>query len=137
MKKLKYLFALGLGLCLSSGLQAQSQQYEAPDTENLSVPIKDPEDLDSPPPPGLLGGGETKIEEVSIYPNPGDGLLKIKLGAQEPGTAILIYDLTGRVYFDSELDPLAKREIEVDLRPMPDGVYVVRVGNRVKKYRKI
>ncbi len=137
MKKLKYTLALALLLGLGGMAQAQSSQEDAPETTYQSTPKPDPIDLDSPPPLGLLSSGETKLEEVSIYPNPGDGLLRIKLGDQNQGGRIQVFDIAGRVYFDSEIDPLAKTDPVVDLRPLPDGVYVVRVGNHMKKYRKI
>lgn len=138
MKNLKYILALGLFAGLSNVAQAQNTQEIKPEAVELAVPIKDPVDLDSPPPLGLLGGGdETKIDEVSLYPNPGDGLMRIKLGNQESSGRIQVYDLTGRVYFDSEIDPLAKVDPSVDLRHLPDGVYVVRIGKHTKKYRKI
>lgn len=137
MRNLKYFLALGLGLVFFPQANAQNRNIEEAQTIIESTPIQDPSDLDNPPPKGLLGGGdETKIGEVSLYPNPGDGLLNIKLGNQG-ARRIVVFDLSGTVYFDSEIDPLGKMDPSIDLRHMPPGVYVVRVGNRVKKYRKI
>ena len=137
MRNLKYFLILAFGLIILPNLNAQSTKVEDPQTIVESTPVKDPADLDNPPPVGLLGGGDDiKLGEVSLYPNPGDGLLNIKLGGQTSGS-IRVYDLSGTVYFESEIEPLGKVDPSIDLRHMPPGVYVVRVGNRVKKYRKI
>lgn len=137
MKKLKYTLTLALLLGLGGLAQAQTSQEVDLETTFQSTPKPDPVDLDSPPPRGLLSSEETKAEELSIYPNPGEGLLRIKLGDQEQAGRIQVLDISGRVYFNLEIDPLAKADPVVDLRPLPDGVYFVRVGSQVKKYQKI
>lgn len=137
MKKLHYSLSIALALGFGMNLSAQNQApIEPAATQVIQAPIQDPEDLDSPPPLGLLGGGEIKIEEASLYPNPGEGLLNIKLGGQHEGF-IRVFDLNGRMILEEPLDPLSKKDPSIDLRPLPDGVYVVRVGNRSLKYRKI
>ncbi|WP_421752859.1 T9SS type A sorting domain-containing protein [Croceimicrobium sp.] len=138
MKKLPYLLASIFALGLFSTAQAQSTPNVKPETEYQATPKPDPTDLDSPPPVGLLGnGGEVKLEEASLYPNPGDGLLRVKLGDQNKANSIAVYDIAGRVYLESEIDPLAKNDPQIDLRSLPKGVYVVRVGTKNLKYRKI
>lgn len=138
MKKLSYLFGIVGLLSLSSTLNAQSQSTPQDEPGTLiSAPVPDGSELNSPPPVGLLGGGDQiKIEEASIYPNPGDGLIRIKLGGQTQGR-IQVFNMAGQAFFDSEIDPLGKKDPEIDLRHLPNGVYVVRVGNRTLKYRKI
>jgi hypothetical protein len=137
MKKLPYFLALAFCFSLNTALSAQSKAQPEPSaTTQINAPIQDPVDLDAPPPVGLLGGGDIKIEEASLYPNPGDGLLRIKLGGQTKGR-IQVYNMAGQAFFDSEIDPLGKKDPEVDLRHLPNGVYVVRVGEKFLKYRKI
>lgn len=138
MKKLSYLVALVGFISFSTDLNAQSKNQPQADSNTvISAPIGDRPDLDNPPPLGLLGGGDQiKIEEASIYPNPGDGLIRIKLGGQTEGR-IQVFNMAGQAFFDSEIDPLGKKDPEIDLRHLPNGVYVVRVGNRTLKYRKI
>lgn len=135
MKKLHFLLAMAIGLSLNSNLNAQSKNKPRPASTTINAPIQDSEDLDSPPPVGLLGGGDIKIEEASLYPNPGDGLLRIKLGGQKG--PIQVFNMAGQAFFDSEIDPLGKKDPEIDLRHLPNGVYVVRVGEKYLKYRKI
>lgn len=63
--------------------------------------------------------------EVSIYPNPSDGLLKISLGQQVSGFAqVAISDLQGRTLWEGET-PSGK--IEVNLTGLASGVYIVNV----------
>lgn len=138
MKKLSYLLALAGFISTTPDLNAQSQgQPQADSSTVISAPIGERPGLASPPPLGLLGGGDQiKVEEASIYPNPGDGLIRIKLGGQTEGR-IQVFNMAGQAFFDSEIDPLGKKDPEIDLCHLPNGVYLVRVGNRTLKYRKI
>lgn len=138
MKKLSYLLTLAGFISFGTDLNAQSQsQPQADSSTVISAPIGERPELASPPPVGLLGGDDhIKVEEASIYPNPGDGLIRIKLGGQTEGR-IQVFNMAGQAFFDSEIDPLGKKDPEIDLRHLPNGVYVVRVGNRTLKYRKI
>lgn len=139
MKKFKLILSLALFAGLNASLYAQEAEVNTEvDTEIEYAPIQEPIYLDSPPPRGLLSKAEKQdLSSLSIYPNPSAGLIKIHLGTETNAQSIQVFDLSGQLRFEQKIDPLSKMDPSVDLRPLPDGVYVVRVGNHAKKYRKV
>lgn len=88
----------------------------------------------------MTGINEIKKQDFSIYPVPNDGRFKISLGFPE-GDIFYI-----RIYNDLGLAVYARRkirmnymtELDIDLKPIPMGVYTVVIENNNKRIvRKI
>jgi hypothetical protein len=138
MKKLTYLTVMAFVLGIGSSLNAQTTNIDLPtDSEVQNSPIKDLGDMDAPPPPRLLSGGETKLTEISIFPNPSDGILNIKLGQMDGPTLLSIFDVSGRPHFETLLQPLYKSSSQLDLSHLPSGLYLIRVGTETLRFQKI
>ncbi len=66
--------------------------------------------------------GLSETEEIIVYPNPGEGIFYIRLGATSK-TKLRVMDLSGRVV--REFNP---EERMIDLSDKPNGVYVLRTA---------
>lgn len=75
--------------------------------------------------------------QVRIYPNPTHGHLKVILqGIGEQQGSIEVYDMQGKriAYL-----PHAENEIDIDLSPQPNGIYLMRltIGTEVSTWKII
>jgi hypothetical protein len=70
--------------------------------------------------------------DINIYPNPFNELINIELNSSEI-KEFKIYSLTGKVVYEGVLETDL---ISVDLSNLPPNVYLLRVGNEVKKLVK-
>jgi hypothetical protein len=80
----------------------------------------------------LAFGGPAGLEltepgMVTVSPNPASSHARIALDPTESGRALLVYDVAGRVVFESSADALAgQSELTISVADLPEGVYVVR-----------
>lgn len=72
---------------------------------------------------------QTKNSEISIYPNPANDVVTIKL-ENRGQTKIEIFNDCGQIVFDSEFAD--KNELEITTSDLAVGVYAVRVSNQYK-----
>ncbi len=88
------------------------------------------------PPPILTPGTTlhqpmmTKSNDISIFPNPTDDAFTIHCTAEQPGIALALYDLSGRVQ-RSYL--LMKQTTTISTRDLAPGIYYCRIsdGNNI------
>ncbi len=71
--------------------------------------------------------------ELSIYPNPTTGFLKLNLPDHLIGKEIQISDLSGKVIIDKTI---GLSVTELDIRAYPNGIYLLRIGDQVLKITK-
>lgn len=73
---------------------------------------------------------------MSIYPNPGNGLLNIKWQGQQTGMAdVVVADMTGRVVFRSKLNmKVASAEQQLDMKGLGNGMYMINVKSPTINY---
>ncbi len=64
----------------------------------------------------------TEYHPLTIYPNPTNGVINVGIGENAE-----VYDITGRRVMSGLQGPV------IDLSSLDDGLYVIRVGNRVAK----
>ncbi|MBI9038744.1 MAG: T9SS type A sorting domain-containing protein [Bacteroidales bacterium] len=89
-----------------------------------------------------LIGNENIDNEISIYPNPSNGLITIE---NLKGSDLKIKDIRGRIFFQSEIKRSnastygnQKSKIKIDLSDLESGVYFVHVnGKDFNKVEKI
>jgi len=67
-----------------------------------------------------------KACEVIVYPNPGSEHLGIRSSCQIFGSKFTMYDLTGKVLFESEIED---SQIEINTSDLPNGTYIWQVVN--------
>ena len=88
---------------------------------------------------GLL---DTKLDALSVYPNPTTGQLWVSVPELAEGTAaeVLVYNANGqllqRVAARAASTGSAASRLSIDLSGYPAGVYIIRVGNAVVKVIK-
>lgn len=64
----------------------------------------------------------TEYQHLAIYPNPTNGVVNVGIDEN-----VEVYDITGRRVMSGSRGPV------IDLSALNDGLYVIRVGNRVAK----
>ncbi len=67
---------------------------------------------------------------LSIYPNPGNGLLQLVGGANE---TVRVYSMNGELVYSTDS---GQGNVEIDIRSWPPGLYVVRCGSAIATYMK-
>lgn len=67
-----------------------------------------------------------------ISPNPGDGLLTIKLADVGSVIEIHVADMTGRTLYTTQLNNTPGGQQQLDLRFLPDGNYFLRISDGEK-----
>jgi hypothetical protein len=77
------------------------------------------------------GFTELRKENISVYPNPGNGILRIKITDNIEN--VVIYNLIGdKVYNDFEFSNQSSTEINVS--NFPKGIYIFKVHSGKKNY---
>jgi hypothetical protein len=66
-------------------------------------------------------------EAIDIYPNPSNGIFTVKLDYHQlNNSSIEVYNFSGRMVFS---DIIESGELEVDLRGMVNGMYLLSIKN--------
>ena len=73
-----------------------------------------------------------KKAEITIYPNPTNGILNLGDFANKQGTILKIHNVSGSLVYQSKIRNY-KSEIQINLRHLPKGIYFVDIGGTVKK----
>ena len=76
---------------------------------------------------GLLSTDNFEINNVSIYPNPSQGIFTISLGDMQP-SSIEVYDLTGKIILSKKNLLITNYETSLDLSSASQGVYFVKIN---------
>ncbi len=69
--------------------------------------------------------------QVKIYPNPAKRKIIIT-GSIVPSSEISLYDLAGKLLLTRKIDTQQPLN-EIDLPPLPAGIYMIRAGNTIQK----
>jgi len=75
---------------------------------------------------------ESQDTEVRIYPNPSHSALRIERGNGEAAT-LSVHGATGKLVLEREI---RGREAELDLAELSDGIYLLRIDGRVRRFVK-
>ena len=81
----------------------------------------------------LLVGGESSIESINIYPNPGRGIYTIALPASSQQAELVVSDMYGRNML--HWTEANQQEIKLDLSNVANGTYMVTVNAGGQRYR--
>ncbi len=83
------------------------------------------------------GIDEVKKSGVTVYPNPTDGLLTIKLPKVKDAAHLYLYNALGRQMLSKILQPTGET-IELDLRDYPSGIYYLKIESfEIDFYEKV
>lgn len=75
-----------------------------------------------------------KVEIVSLYPNPCNGKINIKLGNQNKWNELSIMNILGKEVYHS--DVYGSNEISVELYDQPEGIYIAELRGSSGKWCK-
>tara|TARA_B100001027_G_C16162389_1_gene283197 strand:- start:263 stop:745 length:483 start_codon:yes stop_codon:yes gene_type:complete len=74
--------------------------------------------------------------EVSIFPNPFDGIINIQHNSEED-IAINVFDPAGKLVFENLLN-VTKPNIEINLDQLPSGMYLIHLqSNQLAYFTKL
>ncbi len=70
-------------------------------------------------------------ENISLYPNPSDGLFNILLSENYQSTSfpIIVYDISGQIVYESSSNGFNK--ISINLSNKKKGMYILRIGDNI------
>lgn len=135
MKFITSKLALGLFILgLSFNANAQSENTSS-STTGAVISAPEPDRGELSPPPGGLGGGLELGLSFNVYPNPGNGEMTISLPQADESAFVKVSDLLGRTYYQG-FTSAGQAQIQLDLKHVPAGVYLVQVNERSMKYQK-
>ncbi|MFC4738545.1 M4 family metallopeptidase [Flavobacterium ponti] len=75
---------------------------------------------------GVLANENFELNDVSVYPNPSNGIYNISLGKVNPDL-IEVYDLTGKIILSKKEIIPSNFETIIDLSSASQGVYFVKI----------
>lgn len=76
---------------------------------------------------GILSRDNFELNNISIYPNPSNGVFTISLGDIEP-TSIEVYDLTGKIILSKKDNIVTNFETSINLSNASQGIYFVKIN---------
>jgi hypothetical protein len=76
---------------------------------------------------GVLSNKNFELHNISVYPNPSNGVFNISLGDLEP-SSIEVYDLTGKIIVSQKDIIIANFETSIDLSAASQGIYFVKIN---------
>ena len=77
--------------------------------------------------------------DINVFPNPTTGIVTVRSGELNengPNPSIVVMDYTGRNLRDISVRRGESNSVEIDFSALPDGIYLVRIGNRVARVVK-
>ncbi len=76
---------------------------------------------------GTVGNIETEIDDIRIYPNPGNGIFTINFGSIESKIQrVEVVDANGNTIYQ-KLNPQTNDKFKLDLSVQPSGLYLVNI----------
>jgi len=79
------------------------------------------------------GFGDLDTKEITIYPNPTNGMVMLK-GTHVKDATISVYDLQGAKLISKTAD---NNQIEIDLSKYAEGAYIFQIESNQKVYKKL
>ena len=71
-------------------------------------------------------------KELSVYPNPAKNVIYLEFEALQDDTMLQIIDLDGRE-IETFLLAAGRKNLLIDVNNLPEGIYVLKLGNTAKK----
>jgi hypothetical protein len=88
---------------------------------------------------GTLSNQDFELQNVSIFPNPSEGIFSISTG-NKAIDQIEVYDVTGKIIFNTKSVTNSTFEYSLDLSAVSSGIYFVKISadnqNAVKRIIK-
>ncbi|ESU29887.1 glycosyl hydrolase [Flavobacterium limnosediminis JC2902] len=77
---------------------------------------------------GTLANQNFELNNVSVYPNPSNGLFTLALGTFIPET-ITVYDLSGKIILTDENVTISNSDYSLNLSSAASGIYFVKIAS--------
>jgi hypothetical protein len=74
----------------------------------------------------------TSEEDLSVYPNPSSGLISLSTTFKGK-TLIIVTNITGEIVYNEEVQISSSSKVTIDLSKQSNGVYLVKVGDIIKR----
>ena len=86
----------------------------------------------------LLNTSELEpVYEVNIFPNPSSGIFNAEiLFGHKQDVSIQVFDVTGRVVYDSRIKNVINKMVDIDLSNEPAGIYSAHFITSEKEWVK-
>lgn len=80
---------------------------------------------------------ESESAGIDVFPNPTTGAVTVRtLELNDPNPSISVMDYTGRNLRGINVRRGESDSVDIDMAGLPDGIYLVRIGNRVARVVK-
>lgn len=84
-----------------------------------------------------LSTDEEQLDEVSVYPNPSEGVFNVAFQSIDGGpVAIEVYNIQGRRVYQKEFEGATDIEHQIQLEHAESGLYILRIKNGVQILNK-
>lgn len=74
---------------------------------------------------GFISAGNIKVNQVKVYPNPGNGVLNVTSNLKALNTAVRIVDMNGNVV--REFNTISPSSFSIDSSGIPSGNYILNL----------
>lgn len=81
----------------------------------------------------ILSTGDEHLEKFSIFPNPSKGIFTINLKSESNQISNQINDIKGRVIFSNNYKNVNYFSVEINLKRIQSGIYLVTVLDGINK----
>ena len=130
-----FLSDAGIANPMLSGASVGNYQYVLTVSDSLNCLYSDTMNLVVDPCPGM---NESDLPfHLAVYPNPSDGLFKIQLLGDGPGSADLnVINNLGQIVFHSSWYAVTSNTFKLDLSDFPKGIYVISLQSAKTEIKK-
>lgn len=70
---------------------------------------------------------ENTISSLFVYPNPADELIKVEVSDFDSEINYQLFDLSGRLLFNRQINTQNSQEIEINVSQLQEGIYLLRL----------
>lgn len=75
-----------------------------------------------------------EVSDMNVYPNPVMNIMNVEFETSNVNSLIEVYSVSGELIFvNDDYRNFGSNKVSVDMSSLPKGMYIVKLGNEVKK----
>jgi hypothetical protein len=88
--------------------------------------------------PGNVSAGQTRVEDISIFPNPAQGLFRMTVDDLAPGEVYIeVYNTLGeQILKQYHLHKAGRFDYVIDLENQPEGLYFIKLLTNNRRFSR-